>query len=156
MCWEALIRPQHQLVPIVESTMTRQAERYQYYTHATHDNHSLNLSIVGSKNRSHLRNNKNNKPITAKKLARMALAENESFVLQQYLQQRKWLPRPQCDSEQSRKVVMKSLEMVLCQWASSLQAIRPTSQSKWQRPRGEKKVSFLKQLTRSECRRAYS
>jgi hypothetical protein len=139
-----------------ESKMTGQADHYQYYNnynHTTQDNNSPNLSVVGSKNR---RKNKNGKPITAKRIARMAHAENESVSLQQYLRQRKWLPKSECDSEQQRKIAMKSLETVLCQWASSLQSIRPTSQNKWQRPRGEKVPSmFLKCFTRSHTCHTY-
>lgn len=114
-----------------------------YNTHQRSHSQSPNRPTIGLKTpQGHRRNNnsphynKSRKPPTAKKIARMALAEKESLSLKSFLQHRQWLPRPECDSEQVRKVAMKTLEMVLCQWASSLQSIRPTGQSKWQRPRG--------------------
>ncbi|KAG7344085.1 polynucleotide adenyltransferase [Nitzschia inconspicua] len=127
--------------------MTLQEVRYQCRnnsnnisnnTQTSHNNQSPNRSTVGSKNnqRHHHCSNRNHRNTpTAKKVLRMAQAENESLSLKLYLQQRSWLPRPECPTEQQRKVAMKCLEMVLCQWASSLQSIRPTGQNKWQRPR---------------------
>lgn len=128
-----------------------------YNTHQRSYNQSPNRPTIGLKspqghrrnnNNSPQYNNKSRKPPTAKKIARMALAEKESVSLKSFLQHRQWLPRPECDSEQVRKVAMKTLEMVLCQWASSLQSIRPTGQSKWQRPRGMITTSLLTFLNR--------
>jgi hypothetical protein len=122
--------------------MTLQAVPYRYYNnytynHETYYNQSPNRYTVGSKNDRRHHYNDGSIPPSSKKSGRMAKARNESITLKKYLQERQWLPRPDSESEQQRKVVLKSLEMVLCQWASSLQSIRPNGQNRWQRPRGK-------------------
>ena len=58
----------------------------------------------------------------------------ESLALEEELRARKCLPMAN-DDEQNRRVALDTLEKILCQWASSLQSLRPISENKWQRPR---------------------
>lgn len=61
-------------------------------------------------------------------------AVTESQALEEYLRERGCLPGVE-ENEQRRCVALHTLEKILCQWASSLQSLRPISENKWQRPR---------------------
>jgi hypothetical protein len=95
---------------------------------------------------------KNYTPTRSGKLSAIAMAENESIALQEYLRTNRWLPHPDSYCERQREVALKTLQKVLCQWASSIQSLLPVNQNKWQRPRGKYMSNDFSTSCFSSCR----